>query len=228
MIRGKTVLSSRAFQFKFLLENYQQRLGSKGVPQGVIDYLETISDVKIRGDMIARLMSNPRMSVEEISKLIKAKRDVFRHPDLRTHNMILAADPTPNKIYYKIIHDWYEKFLGRLEEDRGRILLTLDHYNKFKSKYKTSYIHKYKTFQDLEKEYHEIVGRVKTHKLDPSVIASIKGIKKLKSYNGYDIYEITSVEGAKYMGKMTSWCTSTAEPYFGPDLTERTTRYKNL
>jgi hypothetical protein len=93
-----------------------------------------------------------------------------------------------------------------LPEDAFRVREVLEYYNKYKSRFKTKYISRYKTFHDLEQEYLDISGQ----KSERQKIRDMKmdGATKLLDTRDWTVYAITTPAAACHYGKGTRWCTS--------------------
>ena len=140
---------------EYLVENYVERLSQAGVSQDIIDYVQTL-DNRDRGRAIASLLANPNQSIDDIKPGEK-----FRVDDEKTHQWILDADPSADKVYYRVIAQWLAGKSIRLPEDTGRLREVLKDYNLHKSKYQTAYVSKYEKFTDLEREYKELTEKQK-------------------------------------------------------------------
>lgn len=192
-----------------LLENYIQAMRSKNVSEDVIAYLESIENSVARGRLIRMVMSNSTLSVADLKKK-EGTYLGFRHSNDAIHKDILDADPTKNKNYYKIIHDWYEGHYNRIREDIDRLHEVLTHYGLKRSLYSKKNPADYKTFQEMESECLKLKGISRNaHIITLEGIRGIPGKKPKKIYSDakWDMWETTTPEQAAYFGTKTRWCT---------------------
>lgn len=213
-------------QLQFLLENYQERLAQRGVSQDIIDYIDTIKNTSKRGQAISKAMSNPRLTLQDIRPPIDRKHALFMINE-RLWKQVVDADPTKENDYFDIIMlwangaKWIEKENRwapnarlesiRLPEDAYRVREVLEYFNKNKTRFKTKYINRYRTFQELEQEYLDVSG--KKSKRQEIRDMKMKGAKKIYDVGGNKIYKITSEEAACYYGAGTRWCTASTNGY---------------
>lgn len=191
-------------EFKLLLENYREALQKRGVDKSIIDYVDTIKDNKDRGEAIAKLMRNPKLTLLEI---IPEKK--FRSSDPRIHAFIQTVDPSRDMKYYRVVFSWIQN--GSVQTNNrfaGNVKESLGFFHENKKFFDTSYLNKYETFQDFWRAYEKALKVSEETERKKKERELQRNAPKIFEDSKYKVYEVRSYEASCILGKGTKWCTA--------------------